>query len=178
MSMLRRIARSFGYDLLPRKKAKIPSTRLVALLDHHRINTVFDVGANVGQYGKRLRSSGYKGRIISFEPLTAAHAELSRAAAGDPFWEVAPPMAIGDAEGATSESATSEGAVVGAATGRPLSSAVSVTASGSYSTTMLPLTGLKRAVRTPRCARRRSSSGSMVVSSPRSKRSRTRPGRE
>lgn len=71
---------------------------LAHVLAHHRISLVLDVGANVGQYAQRLRRDGYAGRIVSFEPLTAAHAELVRAAEGDPLWTVAPRMALGDAD--------------------------------------------------------------------------------
>ncbi|HET8729305.1 MAG TPA: FkbM family methyltransferase [Alphaproteobacteria bacterium] len=68
---------------------------LLRVLEHHRIDLVLDVGANIGQYAKRLRQGGYGGRIVSFEPLTAAHAAVTEAAAGDPGWTIAPRMAIG-----------------------------------------------------------------------------------
>jgi len=96
---LRHIARRFGYDLTPRKKAKSPNAQLVALLQYHQIETVLDVGANIGQYGQRLRDWGYEGRIISFEPLASAHAQLLLQSASDPRWIVAPRMAVGDVDG-------------------------------------------------------------------------------
>ena len=99
MNLLKRVVRGFGYDLVPSKKKKVPSAQLVAVLKHHRIDTVLDVGANVGQYGQRLRDWGYDGRIVSFEPLSSAHAKLSERAASDPKWTVAPRMAIGDLDG-------------------------------------------------------------------------------
>ena len=72
---------------------------LKRVLDRHGIGMVLDVGANAGQYGRRLRRSGYIGRIVSFEPLTLAHTSLAAAAADDPMWEVAPRMALGDQDG-------------------------------------------------------------------------------
>jgi len=99
VNLLKHLTRRFGYDLVPRKKAKTPSAQLAAVLKHHRIDTVLDVGANVGQYGQRLRDWGYDGRIISFEPLTSAHAQLVTRSASDPKWQVAPRMAIGDVDG-------------------------------------------------------------------------------
>jgi FkbM family methyltransferase len=56
---------------------------------------VLDVGANSGQFGGALFAAGFTGRVISFEPLTSAHADLVRAASGKPQWEVAPRCAIG-----------------------------------------------------------------------------------
>ena len=99
MTLLRHIARRFGYDLVPQKKAKTPGAQLAALLKHQRIDTILDVGANIGQYAKRLRKWGYDGRIISFEPLSSAHGHLVKEAASDPAWDVAPRMAIGDIDG-------------------------------------------------------------------------------
>ena len=83
----------------PAKKTKELNAQLVAILQHHRIDTVLDVGANIGQYGQRLRDWGYDGRIISFEPLASAHEQLSTRSAPDPDWVVAPRMAIGDRDG-------------------------------------------------------------------------------
>jgi len=96
MSLLSRLARRLGYDLVPRRKAKALHAQLIAVLEHFEITCVLDVGANRGQYALRLREWGYRGRIVSFEPLAAAHAVLFERAARDPGWEVAPRMAIGD----------------------------------------------------------------------------------
>lgn len=60
---------------------------------------VLDVGANTGQYAARLRELGYGGKILSFEPLPDAHAQLLARAAADPLWEVHPRCALGAAAG-------------------------------------------------------------------------------
>ncbi|MBY8975582.1 FkbM family methyltransferase [Rhodobacteraceae bacterium NNCM2] len=71
----------------------------VHLIRQSGATIVLDVGANVGQYAQVLRDCGYDGRIVSFEPLPDAHAELTRLAAKDPGWTIAPRTAVGDAPG-------------------------------------------------------------------------------
>lgn len=49
---------------------------------------VLDVGANIGQYGTALRSSGYRHRIVSCEPLSDAFAHLTKRSLKDAKWTV------------------------------------------------------------------------------------------
>lgn len=91
--------RALGWDL---KRYNIETSewvRLAKALDCHGVSVAVDVGANIGQFAADLRRSGFKGKIISFEPLSAAHAELTRRASDDPNWIVAPRIAISDQAG-------------------------------------------------------------------------------
>jgi FkbM family methyltransferase len=71
------------------------------MLRNRSVDLVLDVGANHGQFARSLRNAGYEGRLVSFEPLSKAHAELMRVSRGDARWEVAPRAAVGDHEGET-----------------------------------------------------------------------------
>jgi FkbM family methyltransferase len=73
--------------------------RRSALIRDRKINLVLDIGANQGQYGTSLRNTvGYKGRIVSFEPLRDAFTILQQTAARDPLWE-SHNIAFGDSAG-------------------------------------------------------------------------------
>lgn len=77
------------------EKPKDLHRQLVLALARAGVRRVLDVGANSGQYARRLRAAGWRGEIVSFEPLPDAHAALTAAAADDPLWRVAPPVAVG-----------------------------------------------------------------------------------
>lgn len=100
--LVRKIINNLGWDLhrlTPVTPANNPSAQLLAALDHVHADVVFDVGANVGQFAQGLRSDGFAGRIISFEPLTSAHATLIKASQADSAWQIHPRAAVGDRDG-------------------------------------------------------------------------------
>jgi FkbM family methyltransferase len=53
-----------------------------------KIDCVFDVGANTGQYAEMLRDIGYSGLIISFEPNPDAASKLKEAARKEKNWVI------------------------------------------------------------------------------------------
>ena len=97
--LIRRVIRSLGFDLRRYNPACSQAAQLMQICSIQDVNLVFDVGANTGQFGSYLREAGYRGRIISFEPLTSARQQLMLARKNDPFWEVAPQAALGDEDG-------------------------------------------------------------------------------
>ena len=68
------------------------------LLRELRVDVVLDVGANRGQYADRLRRTGYRGRIVSYEPVAELAAALRRRAQGDDRWLVRD-HALGEEDG-------------------------------------------------------------------------------
>jgi FkbM family methyltransferase len=63
--------------------------RLRRLFDEHRIDTVFDVGANAGQFRDFLRKKvGFKGQIESFEPVPDLATQLMTRAENDAHWKI------------------------------------------------------------------------------------------
>ena len=74
--------------------------QLPALFEMYGVNCVIDVGAHEGEYAERLRSGGYEGRIVSFEPVPRAFAQLERRAADDRDWSVHQ-IALGREDGTT-----------------------------------------------------------------------------
>lgn len=98
-SIVKRCFRSVGLDLRRYAPESFEDARFLRKLRRHNINLVFDVGANTGQFARALRNSGFNGRIISFEPISAAWEELSQVSRSDSLWEVAPRAAIGERDG-------------------------------------------------------------------------------
>lgn len=97
MSIFKRLfSRNRRYKRL---KRETEASRLVAILNEERFATFIDVGANTGQTWDLLRKFGYRGRIISIEPLSDCHDLLLHKCQSDPNWVIAPRCALGDHEG-------------------------------------------------------------------------------
>ncbi len=97
--LVKRTIRQLGFDLRRYHPSSSEDARFIAMLSAHRVNLVLDVGANIGQFGASLRNAGYRGRIVSFEPLAAAREQLLMASRGDSLWDIAPRAAIGNEDG-------------------------------------------------------------------------------
>lgn len=74
------------------------AARRARLLASTDISLVLDVGGWEGEYGTSLRSAGYSGRIVSFEPMAASFAELQAISSADRNWDVYP-LALGSTTG-------------------------------------------------------------------------------
>jgi FkbM family methyltransferase len=96
---IKRWLRRAGLEVSKYARFRQFDERLIALMEAQRVGLVLDVGANTGQYALILRALGFRGRIVSFEPLEAPHRELAENAQHDRLWEVAPRCALGERSG-------------------------------------------------------------------------------
>jgi FkbM family methyltransferase len=92
---LRRAAHRIGVEIRYTRPFRDPVTLFALKARERGVRTVFDVGANIGQFARDLRARGYGETILSFEPLGHAHRALCANAARDPLWRVAPRVALG-----------------------------------------------------------------------------------
>lgn len=88
MHLLKALAGAFGYRLVQAQQHTAIEEHLARLLSSVGASCVVDVGANTGQYGVMLREIGYRGRIVSFEPLAEAFETLEARASADADWRV------------------------------------------------------------------------------------------
>ena len=94
---VQRTLRSFGWEI--RRFSQGEMSWLASQLFTRGVSVVLDVGANEGQYGSALIAAGYRGRIISFEPLAKAHASLCRTATPHQAWSPYRRCALGSEVG-------------------------------------------------------------------------------
>lgn len=90
------MSQRFSVDLV-RYPQSDPLWRISQLLRTHCVDVVIDVGANDGGYAAGIRKHGYRGRVLSFEPLQEPLSRLRQKAMADPMWDVIP-YAVGDEE--------------------------------------------------------------------------------
>lgn len=95
--LIKNLFRLVGFEI--RRKGSFLSGEnhhLTALLNLLNTDLLLDVGGNVGDFAKKVRSSGYAGTILSIEPLTEAHQQLTKRAKSDPKWIVFRQLALGE----------------------------------------------------------------------------------
>jgi FkbM family methyltransferase len=83
-NLIKEILRKNG--IIVRRYPEIDVVRRMKLVSNHNIDTLFDIGANAGQYASLMREYGFKGKIISFEPLKSAFEELKKTSIKDNNW--------------------------------------------------------------------------------------------
>lgn len=86
---IRNLLRRRGFEVVRTgaPQANLLALHLDRLFDRLGINVVFDVGAEVGDFGHWLRNNGYTGRIASFEPVSDSFDGLQQRSAADPRWD-------------------------------------------------------------------------------------------
>ena len=84
---VRRLIRPLGIDYQRFTPAAHPVARLHKLLGFANVDLVLDVGANQGQFAQELRVGGYRGRMLSFEPISKVYQRLLKNVKGDQNWQ-------------------------------------------------------------------------------------------
>jgi FkbM family methyltransferase len=92
--LLRRMGNKFGVDV-----KMTDEEILMKQVMHNKIDMIFDIGANTGQFGELMYKLGYKGRMVSFEPLQSAYDILLKNCTDIEGWEAAEKCAIGSEDG-------------------------------------------------------------------------------
>lgn len=98
MNIIKRSVGLFGYELINQKRQPSLMAHLRNLISQNKVGVVIDAGANRGQFGAKLRASGYRGEIHSFEPVSSTFEILKETSAKDPDWHVHK-LALGDEDG-------------------------------------------------------------------------------
>ncbi len=86
-----------GWEIESLRNAKLKSEllsrhfdeKLPLLLEQRSVDCLLDVGANEGQFARTARTAcGYRGRLVSYEPIPRLVAHLRRESSDDPMWDI------------------------------------------------------------------------------------------
>lgn len=91
----KKIFQSFGILIRKYNAATSEELRRIKLFEHYKIDLVFDIGANKGQYATGIIDAGYKNKIVSFEPLSSVYDIIQEESKKYDAWTIAPRCAIG-----------------------------------------------------------------------------------
>jgi FkbM family methyltransferase len=86
LNLTRKLLNPLRIDII--KYPSLDFRRREKLLNHFSINKILDVGANSGQYSTGIREIGFKGNIVSFEPVKHVFNKLKKKSEKDSKWEV------------------------------------------------------------------------------------------
>ena len=81
---IKKMLRKTGVQL--KRYPDLDLARRIKIMENFNIDTLFDIGANIGQYAIDMRELGYSKKIISFEPLTNAFKDLNTNSLNDDNW--------------------------------------------------------------------------------------------
>lgn len=94
--IIKKTVKMFGFEIHRFTPSRSLTAQIVFSFRKFEIDLVLDVGANVGQFVQEIRSGGYQGNVVSFEPLSKAHDVLRQASEEDAKWDIYPRCALGD----------------------------------------------------------------------------------
>lgn len=86
IEFIKKIFRTAGIQI--KRYPDYDLARRMRIMQHLSIDTLLDVGANVGQYGKHIRQLGYDQKIVSFEPLQSAFEILQKVSSKYDKWVI------------------------------------------------------------------------------------------
>jgi FkbM family methyltransferase len=87
-----------GFSLQRIRSQQKQPYSLAGFLRSRDINVIIDVGANRGQFADNVFKQGFRGRIISFEPILELANDLEQGARRRSNWEIRP-FALGESGG-------------------------------------------------------------------------------
>lgn len=88
-----------GLDVHRYSAMSSSEAQLDCILKMSGVDLILDVGANEGQFVENIRAGGFRGEVVSFEPLTHAYKMLLERSQNDPKWHIHPQCAIGNQQG-------------------------------------------------------------------------------
>jgi FkbM family methyltransferase len=96
---LKKFFRFFGFDIIGFSPVLSNTAQVVMSLQSNSIDTIFDIGANEGQFAIETIHGGYKGKIISFEPQKKMHSKCIDSIKSFKNWTIHEQCAVGEVEG-------------------------------------------------------------------------------
>lgn len=92
--LFRKLGNIFGVDV-----KMTDEENMLLQISYNKIDLIFDIGANEGQFGEMIYKLGYKGKMVSFEPLEDAYKKLVKKTKKFHNWVAAERCAVGDMDG-------------------------------------------------------------------------------